>query len=142
MVGLVLVGFVTSTFTGLEPAVVALLGAGLLVLLARLEPKRVFGDVEWETLLFFAGLFIMVGSLVNLGVIETIGQAAKGAVGENYFGASGVLLFGSALFSGIVDNIPYVATLAPLTNDIVQSGGAEARPSGGHWPSARTSAAT
>lgn len=128
VVGLVLVGFVTSTFTGLEPALVALLGAGLLVLLARLEPKRVFGDVEWETLLFFAGLFIMVGSLVNLGVIEAIGEAAKGAVGDDYFGASTVLLFGSALFSGIVDNIPFVATLAPLTNDIVQSGGADARP--------------
>lgn len=128
VVGLVLVGFVTSTFTGLEPAIVALLGAGLLVLLARLEPKRVFGDVEWETLLFFAGLFVMVGSLVNLGVIEMIGQAAKGAVGEHYFAASGVLLFGSALFSGIVDNIPFVATMAPLTADLVQSGGGDARP--------------
>ena len=128
VVGLVLVGFLTSQLTGLEPSIVALLGAGLLVLLARLEPARVFGDVEWETLLFFAGLFVMVGSLVNLGVIEVIGQAAKSAVGDHYFAASGVLLFGSALFSGIVDNIPYVATLAPLTNDIVQSGGGDARP--------------
>ena len=128
VVGLVLVGFLTSQITGLEPSIVALLGAGLLVLLARLEPARVFGDVEWETLLFFAGLFVMVGSLVNLGVIEAIGQAAKSAVGDHYFAASGVLLFGSALFSGIVDNIPYVATLAPLTNDIVQSGGGDARP--------------
>lgn len=128
VVGLVLGGFVTSTFTGVEPAIVALLGAGLLVLLARLEPKRVFGDVEWETLLFFAGLFIMVGSLVNLGVIEAIGQAAKSAVGDHYFAASGVLLFGSALFSGIVDNIPFVATMAPLTSDIVQSGGSDAQP--------------
>jgi Na+/H+ antiporter NhaD/arsenite permease-like protein len=128
VVGLVLAGFVTSTLTGLEPSIVALLGAGLLFLLARLEPKRVFGDVEWETLLFFAGLFIMVGSLVNLGVIDAIGHAAKGAVGQNFFGASVALLFGSAAFSGIVDNIPFVATLAPLTNDIVHSGGAPAHP--------------
>jgi len=128
VVGLVLVGFITSAATGLEPAIVALLGAGLLVLLARLEPKRVFGDVEWETLLFFAGLFIMVGSLVNLGVIDAIGQAAKSAVGDHYFGATGVLLFGSAVFSGIVDNIPFVATMAPLVDDIVQSGGSDAQP--------------
>lgn len=128
VIGLVLAGFLTSTATGLEPAVVALLGAGLLFLLARLEPSRVFGDVEWETLLFFAGLFIMVGSLVEVGIIDTIGKAATNAVGDNYFGAATALLFGSAAFSGIVDNIPYVATLAPLTADLVNAGGEPARP--------------
>lgn len=125
VVGLVLIGFVTSSLTGLEPAIVALLGAGLLYLLARLEPKTVFADVEWETLLFFAGLFVMVGSLVNLGIIDAVGRAATEAVGDNYFGAAGALLFGSAVISGVVDNIPYVATLAPLTNDLVQAGGGE-----------------
>ncbi|KQO62774.1 ArsB/NhaD family transporter [Curtobacterium sp. Leaf261] len=128
VIGLVLVGFVTSTLTGLAPAVVALLGAGLLFLLARLEPRKVFGDVEWETLLFFAGLFIMVGSLVHLGVIDAVGQAAKSAVGDDYLGASIALLGGSALFSGIVDNIPFVATLAPLVHDLVADGGPAARP--------------
>lgn len=126
VVGLVLVGFVTSSLTGLEPALVALLGAGLLFLLARLEPRRVFADVEWETLLFFAGLFIMVGSLVNLGIIDAVGKAATSAVGDNYFGAAVALLFGSAVISGVVDNIPYVATLAPLTQDLVQAGGGSA----------------
>lgn len=128
VIGLVLAGFVTSTLTGLEPSVVALLGAGLLVVLARLETRKVFGDVEWETLLFFAGLFIMVGSLVEVGIIDTIGTAATNAVGDNYFGAATALLFGSAVFSGIVDNIPYVATLAPLTSDLVHAGGDPARP--------------
>lgn len=125
---LVLVGFILHSVIHLEPAIVALLGAGLLVLLARLETRKVFADVEWETLLFFAGLFIMVGSLVNLGVIEAVGKAATEAVGTNYFGAAAGLLFGSAIFSGVVDNIPYVATLAPLTNDLVQAGGAAAEP--------------
>lgn len=125
VVGLVLIGFVTSSLTGLAPAIVALLGAGLLFLLARLEPRRVFADVEWETLLFFAGLFIMVGSLVNLGIIEAVGRAATQAVGDNYFGASVALLFGSAVISGVVDNIPYVATLAPLTQDLVHAGGGD-----------------
>jgi Na+/H+ antiporter NhaD/arsenite permease-like protein len=111
-----------------DPAIVALLGAGLLVLVTRLETRKVFADVEWETLLFFVGLFIMVGSLVNLGVIEEVGKAATEAVGDNYFGAATALLFGSAVFSGIIDNIPYVTTMAPLTQDLVASGGSAAHP--------------
>ncbi|MEP6478149.1 MAG: ArsB/NhaD family transporter [Rhodoglobus sp.] len=128
VLALVLAGFVLHSVIHLEPAIVALLGAGLLILLTRLENRKVFADVEWETLVFFAGLFIMVGSLVNLGIIEMVGKAAVEAVGDNYFGAATGLLVGSAVFSGIVDNIPYVATLAPLTNDLVQAGGAHAQP--------------
>lgn len=128
VLGLVLVGFVLHSVIRLEPAIVALLGAGVLILITRLETRKIFADVEWETLLFFAGLFIMVGSLVNLGVIDMVGEAAVAAVGTNYFGAATGLLVGSALFSGIVDNIPYVATLAPLTNDLVQAGGEAAKP--------------
>lgn len=128
VLGLVLAGFILHSVIHVEPAIVALLGAGLLMLLARLEIRKVFADVEWETLVFFAGLFVMVGSLVNLGIIETIGQAATEAVGDNYFGAATALLFGSAVFSGIIDNIPYVATMAPLTNDLVQAGGDAAHP--------------
>jgi len=128
VLGLVLFGFVAHPLLGFAPALVALLGAGLLVLLARLEARKVFGDVEWETLLFFAGLFIMVGSLVNLGVMDAVGQAAKDLVGDNFLGAAIGLLTGSAVVSAIVDNIPYVATLAPVTADLVQSGGAAAHP--------------
>jgi Na+/H+ antiporter NhaD/arsenite permease-like protein len=125
---LVLVAFVLHSVIHLEPSIVALMGAGLLVLLTRLEPRKIFADVEWETLVFFAGLFIMVGSLVNLGVIDMVGEAAIAAVGDNFLGAAIGLLGGSAIFSGIVDNIPYVATMAPLTNDLVQAGGAAAHP--------------
>jgi Na+/H+ antiporter NhaD/arsenite permease-like protein len=128
VLALVLVAFVLHSVIHLEPSIVALMGAGLLVLLTRLEPRKIFADVEWETLVFFAGLFIMVGSLVNLGVIDMVGTAAIEAVGDNFAGAAIGLLTGSAVFSGIVDNIPYVATMAPLTNDLVQAGGAAAHP--------------
>jgi Na+/H+ antiporter NhaD/arsenite permease-like protein len=128
VLGLVLAGFVLHSVIRLEPAIVALLGAGALILITRLESRKIFVDVEWGTLLFFAGLFIMVGSLVNLGIMDMVGEAAVEAVGTNYFGAATGLLVGSAVFSGIVDNIPYVATLAPLTNDLVQAGGEAARP--------------
>ncbi len=128
VIALVLTGFVLHSVVDIGPAIIALLGAGLLVLITRLEPRKIFADVEWETLLFFVGLFIMVGSLVNLGVIEQVGKVAIDAIGDNYFGAASGLLFGSAIVSGIVDNIPYVATLAPLTSDLVQAGGAAAHP--------------
>lgn len=128
VLALVLFGFIAHPLIGLEPAIVALLGAGLLVLLARLEPRKVFDDVEWETLLFFAGLFIMVGSLVNLGIMNTVGQTAAAVVGEDYGIAATWLMIGSAMASGIIDNIPYVAAIAPITNDLVQAGGAAAQP--------------
>ncbi len=125
---LVLTGFVLQSVTHLEPAVVALLGAGLLALITRLKAHTVVADVEWETLLFFAGLFVMVGGLVNLGVIDQIGQAATRAVGTNFAGAAAGLMVGSAAISGVIDNIPYVATLAPLTSDLVAAGGPAAHP--------------
>ncbi len=128
VIGLVLAGFILHSVVGVGPAIIALLGAGLLVLITRLEPRKIFADVEWETLLFFVGLFIMVGSLVNLGIIEQVGKVAIAAIGDNYLAAGTGLLFGSAIVSGIVDNIPYVATLAPLTSDLVQAGGAAAHP--------------
>lgn len=128
VLALVLFGFIAHPIIGLEPAIVALLGAGLLVLLARLEPRKVFDDVEWETLLFFAGLFIMVGSLVNLGIVDTVGQTAAATIGDDYGIAAIWLLIGSAMASGIIDNIPYVAALAPITNDLVEAGGAAAQP--------------
>jgi Na+/H+ antiporter NhaD/arsenite permease-like protein len=128
VMGLVLIGFVLHSALHLEPSIIAMLGAGLLVAITRLEPRKIFGDIEWETLLFFAGLFIMVGSLVNLGVIETIGKAATEAIGGNYLAGAMALLVGSAVLSGLIDNIPYVATMAPLTLDLVNSGGAAAKP--------------
>ena len=92
VLGLVLAGFVLHSVIRLEPAIVALLGAGALILITRLETRKIFADVEWETLLFFAGLFIMVGSLVNLGIMDMVGEAAVEAVGTNYFGAATGLL--------------------------------------------------
>jgi Na+/H+ antiporter NhaD/arsenite permease-like protein len=108
--------------------VVALLGAGLLVVLTRLGAAKTFGEVEWETLLFFAGLFIMVGSLVNLGVIDAVGHAATRAITGHYLIRAFALTGGSAVISAVVDNIPYVATMAPLTSDLIQSGSAMAKP--------------
>ena len=118
----VLVGFSLHTLLHIDPSVVALLGAGVLVLVSGTTSEEFLEDVEWETLVFFAGLFVMVGTLVNVGVIEHLGEQAVEAVDGRYLLASTGLLFGSAVISGIVDNIPYVATVSPLVNDLVESG--------------------
>jgi Na+/H+ antiporter NhaD/arsenite permease-like protein len=102
----------------LAPSVVALLGAGVLVLISSLRPKQYLASVEWETLLFFAGLFIMVGALVHTGVIGNLARLVADATGGNALLAVMLILFVSALLSGIIDNIPYVATMSPLVFEL------------------------
>lgn len=114
----VFVGFVGHSAFHIEPAVVALLGAGLLVLVSGVRPKDYFGSVEWETLLFFAGLFIMVGALVKTGVIGYLATLATAATGGDALVAVQLILGVSALLSGLVDNIPYVATMSPLVEQL------------------------
>jgi Na+/H+ antiporter NhaD/arsenite permease-like protein len=81
--------------------------------------------VEWPTLAFFAGLFIMVGSLVETGVIGKVSEAMAGATDGRLGLATMLLLFGSAGLSAIVDNIPYVATMSPVVSDLVAGVGAD-----------------
>ncbi|MBA2574092.1 MAG: ArsB/NhaD family transporter [Nocardioidaceae bacterium] len=119
----VMVGFIAHSALHVEPSLVALLGAGALVAVSKLQPGEYLEEVEWPTLVFFMGLFIMVGALVEIGVIKTLGEAVTDAVGTRYFLASSILLWGSAVLSGIVDNIPYVATVSPLVQGLVDSGG-------------------
>ena len=119
----VMVGFIAHSALHIEPSLVALLGAGALVAVSKLDSSEFLEEVEWATLVFFVGLFIMVGALVEVGVIGDLGEAVTEAVGDQYFLAASVLLWGSALLSGIVDNIPYVATMSPLVQGLVESGG-------------------
>ena len=122
VLSLVMVGFVGHAVFHLEPSIVALLGAGALVAVSRTEPDQFLEDVEWATLVFFMGLFVMVGALVEAGVMADIGSWAVDSVGDRYLLAGTGMIWGSAAISGIVDNIPYVATMAPIVNDLVQAG--------------------
>lgn len=117
----VMVGFVLHSALHVEPSIVAMLGAGVLVLVSRLEPPEFLEEVEWETLVFFAGLFIMVGALVKVGVIERLAELATDATEGRLLLASMLLLVVSAVLSGLVDNIPYVATMSPLVGQLVAS---------------------
>jgi Na+/H+ antiporter NhaD/arsenite permease-like protein len=79
--------------------------------------------VEWPTLVFFAGLFVMVGALVNTGVIDTLARAAVDATDGRLWLTSMLLLWASAGLSAIVDNIPYVATMSPIVDELVTASG-------------------
>jgi Na+/H+ antiporter NhaD/arsenite permease-like protein len=76
--------------------------------------------VEWETLLFFAGLFLMVGALIKSGVIERLAELVTTATGGQPLATAMLLLWVSALLSGIIDNIPYVATMSPLVLNLTE----------------------
>jgi Na+/H+ antiporter NhaD/arsenite permease-like protein len=114
VLGLVTAVFLVHTVLDYDPAVVALVGGGVLVGLSRRPIEELVRDVEWETLVFFAGLFIMVGGLVQVGVIDSIAEGAADLTGGSALVAAMLILVASGILSGVVDNIPYVAAMAPV----------------------------
>jgi len=120
VLALVVAAFVLHPVLHYEPSVVALLGAGLLVLVTDVTTEDAIADVEWGTLLFFAGLFVMGGGLVETGVIGDLSRALASATGGREGPAAMLILFGSAGLSAVVDNIPYVATMTPIVDGLVQ----------------------
>ncbi|MBT2212849.1 MULTISPECIES: ArsB/NhaD family transporter [Actinomadura] len=120
VLALVVVAFVLHPVLHYEPSVVALLGAGLLVAATSVTTQQALDEVEWPTLVFFAGLFVMVGGLVETGVIADVSRAAADATEGRPAFAAMLLLWASAGLSAIVDNIPYVATMSPIVSDLVQ----------------------
>ncbi|MGV0750289.1 ArsB/NhaD family transporter [Mycolicibacter heraklionensis] len=114
----VFAAFIGHSALHLEPSVVALLGAGILILTSGLERPEYLSGVEWETLLFFAGLFVMVGALVDTGVIAALAKAATAVTDGNALLTTMGILAVSAPVSGIIDNIPYVATMTPIVAEL------------------------
>jgi len=112
------VAFVLHTVLHAEPSVVAIIGGLVLLGASRLKAEEVAKDIEWPTLVFFAGLFVMVGALVETGVIAEISDAAVDATDGRVQLTTYVLLWGSAVLSAVVDNIPYVATMSPIVLEL------------------------
>ena len=123
VLALVLAAFSLHGVLHLAPSVVALLGAGVLVAISRLRPESYLAEVEWATLLFFAGLFILVGSLVKTGAIARLAAAVGGVAGDSVPAAMMLILWGSAALSALVDNIPFVATMSPVVDQLVRGNG-------------------
>jgi len=108
--------FVTQTITKLSPGVVALMAAMILFVITRVDVEHMMHEIEWSTLLFFMGLFILVGILEKQGIIEWIARNVFLRVGDNPYVMVLVVLWVSGLVSGFLDNIPFTITMIPIVN--------------------------
>jgi Na+/H+ antiporter NhaD/arsenite permease-like protein len=107
----------------LEPATVALAGATAMILVTRQPLERALAGIEWPTLFFFVGLFVLVGGLEERGAIEEIAQAVGTVTGGDRSAELLGIAWVSAIGSGIVDNIPFTATMIPVVEQL--QGGAD-----------------
>jgi Na+/H+ antiporter NhaD/arsenite permease-like protein len=122
VLGLTLVGFVFHSVLGLEAATIALLGATVLMIVGRLDPHDALRDIEWNTLFFFVGLFMLIEAVVYVGIVGGIADGLAEAAGGNLTIATMGILWFSAIASAIVDNIPYTATAIPIVQQLAQGG--------------------
>jgi Na+/H+ antiporter NhaD/arsenite permease-like protein len=121
VLGAVFVGFVAHKQIHMEPSLVAMTGAGILIVISGLSRDFYLSAVEWETLLFFAGLFVMVGTLVKTGVIDKLAHGASHATGGSPWVTTMLILGVSFLFSGFINNVPYAATMTPIVGQFASS---------------------
>ncbi|MEZ4358025.1 MAG: ArsB/NhaD family transporter [Eubacteriales bacterium] len=128
VLGLTMIGFILHQYLNFESATVALIGAALLLLISRIEPEEILIDVEWPTIFFFMALFIMVGGLEAVGVIDVIAGGLLDITGGNMLLMVIFILWGSALASAFLDNIPFVATMIPLLKSVAVMSGLSVTP--------------
>ncbi len=127
MIVLVVLGFIFHDQLGMESATVSLTAAAVMLLVGKQDPEEIILGVEWSTILFFIGLFVVVGGLNSTGVISAIANQLLVVVGANEAAAILIILWASALISSVLDNIPFVATLIPLILTM-ESGGVDVQP--------------
>ena len=99
---------------GIESSVVALSAATAMMIFGKVNVEHIIVDAEWGTILFFVGLFIVVGGLVETGVIDSLAKGLIAFTDGNVMLTMIVLLWGSAILSSFLDNIPFVATMIPM----------------------------
>ena len=116
--GATIVGFFIHSLLGLEPATIALAGAALYLLISGVDVEQPLLAIEWTTLFFFVGLFVVVGALEVTGVLARITDWLAEATGGSATAQAVGILWGSAIASGIVDNIPFTAAMAPVVDQL------------------------
>jgi Na+/H+ antiporter NhaD/arsenite permease-like protein len=117
----VFVGFIMHKQIHTEPSLVAMAGAGILVAMSGLDREFYLSSVEWESLLFFAGLFIMVGALVRTGVVNNLAHAASQVTHGNAWTATMLILTVSFTLGSFINNVPYAATMTPVVGQLAES---------------------
>ena len=123
VLGLVILGFVTHDITHIATYLIAFIGAGFLLLFEK--PEDIFKDVEWNTIFFFIGLFIIIGGFEAAGGIKLMANWLLSVTKGSQEITAVVMLWGSGILSGIIDNIPFTATMAPMLQEIQALKGAD-----------------
>jgi Na+/H+ antiporter NhaD/arsenite permease-like protein len=120
VLALVAVGFLLHGPLGYEPATVALAGATALILIGRQHPREALLEVEWSTIFFFVGLFMVVGGAEEVGLLEDIGERMADASGGHLWAAAMLTLWPTGFLSSIVNQIPYAAAMIPVVEEMNQ----------------------
>jgi len=115
-------GFMTYHLIGLTPAIIALIGGWLMISLSGEKSSDVFKEMDWSTIIFLAGLFVMINGMVNIGLIELISVGLLELAGQWPDSLPISVMWLSGLPSGLVDNIPLTATFAPILASWVSGG--------------------
>ncbi|WMJ16735.1 ArsB/NhaD family transporter [Geobacillus proteiniphilus] len=120
VLGLTILGFIFHSVIHVDAAVIAMTGAVVLMLIAvpEHELEDVFHSIEWGTIFFFAGLFVLVGGLVDIGLIKSLAEKTLDVTGGDISTAAYFILWLSGVASATIDNIPFVATMIPLIQDM------------------------
>ena len=122
VLGLTILGFLIASVIHQQPATIAILGATVLLLLTREDPEELLREIDWSTLLFFVGLFVIIEGLVATGVIKAVGTLLIQATGGDQVLTTLGLLWVSGIASAAVDNIPYTATMIPVVQQLGDAG--------------------
>lgn len=129
VLGLTIVGFFLHQAVHIESATIALAGAFLLLLLTGEHMmEKTLEKVEWTTIFFFVGLFVLVSGLIETGVISSLAEKAMELTGGDVTAASLLILWISAIASAFLDNIPFVATMIPMIQEMSATGISNAEP--------------
>jgi Na+/H+ antiporter NhaD/arsenite permease-like protein len=121
ILGLTVVGFMFHGVLDYEPATIALLGAAAILIVARQDPHEILREIEWSTLFFFIGLFIVVGGVESVGLLEDIGQKLADLTQGSQAAATYLILWQSAALSSVVNQIPYTTTMIPIVRELAAS---------------------
>lgn len=114
VLGATLVGFVLHGVFHIEPATIALAGALTLMVVAKEDPHEILREVEWPTLFFFIGLFMLVAGVIEVGLIDAVAEVIRAVTGGELAPTTILVMWVSAVLSGVIDNIPYTATMIPV----------------------------
>lgn len=128
MIGLVVIGFMFHSSLGMESCTIALLAAVIMMIVGKQDVEDVIMGVEWSTILFFIGLFVVVGGMEENGVIDQLATLLIGMTGGNMVLTMLIILWVSAIVSSFLDNIPFVATLIPMILAIQAESGMDVTP--------------